>query len=190
VAVVGRPVAAATVPHSWSMSSTHIIHAAVGHGTLRPMPVRARRSGRWGLLGWRAEWLPPSPAAPGTPQTTWAAEAYRQLGIAISCAAGSIADIGAPQPASRGVGFSEWSWRVHVPPPVAAGKWLAPTPAAAADVRPPYRRAAVYGGRRGRLAPLLKDADRRLRGKKGTLSLPPPRLQSVRRSGVKSSHCG
>jgi len=57
------------------------------------------------MLGWRAAWPPPSPAAPGTPQTTRAAEAYRRLAIAVSGAAGSISIIGAPQPASRGAGF-------------------------------------------------------------------------------------
>jgi len=56
------------------------------------------------MLGWRAAWPPPSPAAPGTPQTTRAAEAYRRLAVAVSGAAGSIADIGAPQPACRGAG--------------------------------------------------------------------------------------
>ena len=60
VAVVGRSVAAATVPHLCPMSSTHVIHAAVAHGTRRPMPVRARRSGWWGMIGWRAAWPPPS----------------------------------------------------------------------------------------------------------------------------------
>jgi len=105
MAVVGRAVAAATVPHSWPMSGTHIMHAAVGHGTRLPLTVRARRSGRRGMLGWRAAWPPPSPAAPSTPQTTRAAEAYRQLAIAVSGAVGSSADIVAPQPAGRKAGF-------------------------------------------------------------------------------------
>ena len=105
MAVVGLPVVAATVPHSWPKSSTHIIHAAVGHGMRRPIPVRARQSGRWGMLGWRAAWPPPSRAAPATPQTTRAAETYRRMAIAVSGAAGSIADIGVPQQASRGAGL-------------------------------------------------------------------------------------